>query len=581
MDTAALARSLGLAMAPGAGTPVTVRLAETGPSFIVSADPMEAERIRSIPGTRYNRVLDEWTMPATRVQAALLSHYYGGRLEPSQEVSKHVDLLFADREIKYKTFINLFPFQEQSLERMLKAGSVLNGSEMGTGKTPVAIAWMANLAPRGKHLVVCPNGLKYNWKHELATWWPEVPVTVVHGSADQRRKQLESYEGGVMVINYESLRIHSRLAPWGGKSLTDKQKQLRELNGIGWDTVVVDEAHKIKNPGAQQTMAVKQMGLESRYRLAMTGTPVLDTPDDLWSILNFLHPEAWGSRNQFRTSYCDMVEDWHAGWVNQGIRQDRLEPFDAAFQPRFVRYTKTEVLPQLPEKFPIQYRRIPMAAKQKAAYNALKKDMLASVDGNVIAANNPVALLTRLHMIASASPVVNEDGELTHLDTPSNKVAECLEILDEMGGRPVVFYTLSRKLAILLNEEIEKAGYRSGLVHGDIHAEARADVVDRFQEGSLNAFVGTLGAAAEGITLHRADTIVLAQQSWSHAQNAQAIDRIHRIGQTRGVQPIVLVSENTIDEAVRATDKRKETTLQEIVRDPVLLKAVVSGEWPS
>lgn len=117
-----------------------------------------------------------------------------------------------------------------------------------------------------------------------------------------------------------------------------------------------------------------------------------------------------------------------------------------------------------------------------------------------------------------------------------------------------------------------------GLVTGKQGAAIREKNVAAFQSGQLDIILGTLGAGAEGLTLTRASTIVLAQQSWAHATNAQAIDRVHRIGQTRGVQPIVLVTKGTIDEATALVDREKEGRLQELVRDPKWLKAAARGE---
>lgn len=565
------------------GRPVEVDLVED--KFVVKVDPMEADRCRLILGARYHRASDQWIMPATRSQAAGLSGVFGGRLAPTSAAKYHVDELFRGN---YRTTwsgfnSDLFDFQEAGVSYLLNAGSALLGDEMGTGKTIQAIEWMKHCSGfQGEeiaHLVVAPNSMKFKWASEIEKWWPEATPVVIDGSAAKRRKQIE---GGVQadlpvfVINYESLRAHTKLAPWGGKALTDKQKQPGELNDISWRCVVVDEAHKIKDPKAQQTMAVKQMGLQARFRLAMTGTPLLNTPDDIWSIMNFVAPDEWGSRNVFRNRYCRMSNAWHGGLDNQGLKPETLEEFDQFFQPRFLRRTKREVLPELPEKFDIDYRVLPMGTKQAQLYKALADDMMAMTGDDLLIAENPLSLLIRLRQ-AACGHLVSEDGEVIEIEPPSNKLDAIQDLLAEAPGDPLVIYAESRKFIEMLERQLE-GSHRVGLVTGKQSAYQRERAVEQFQKGKLDVILGTLGAGAEGLTLTRANRIVIAQQSWSHGVNAQAIDRVHRIGQTRGVQPIVLVSKGTVDEAVALMDLTKETRMQELCRDPEWMAKAVKGE---
>ncbi len=541
-------------------------------------------------------------------RAHALAGVFAGRLDTTDEARAHVARLSSwaggqqlirdgdGPEIELAG--HLFPFQRTGVQFLLNAGSALLGDEMGTGKTIQAIEWMRRSqakAPFGfkqSHLVVCPNSMKYKWAAEIEQWWPSVQVAVIDGTASQRRKIIEEHadcpELGVVVyvINYDALRLHSRLKPWGGKTVTDAQKAAKDLNGIEFASMVLDEAHKIKDPSAQQTMAAKALGTQAAFRLAMTGTPLLNNPDDVWSIMEFVEPSEWGSRNQFRNRYCAMANAWHGGFENTGLRPETRGEFDAFFLPRFIRRTKAEVLPELPEKLPIDYRILPMDPKQRKAYEALATDMMAKVDGELLVAENPLDLLVRLRQAACALPVVDEDNQVTGLQAPSNKLAAIIDILTSAPGDPLVIYAESRKFIEMLHEHLSVEGkgklthpaYRCGLITGAQGAAIRAKAVEQFQSGQLDIILGTLGAGAEGLTLTRANRIVLAQQSWSHGVNAQAIDRIHRIGQTRGVQPIVLMSEGTVDLATAAADRAKEGRLQELVRDPAYFARLLRGE---
>lgn len=553
--------------------------------FKVSIGHLEADRMRLVLGSRYHRGTDLWITPATRSQAAALRGLFGERLDLTPAAQDRIDFLFRRRDDAYMMEAysdHLFPFQRDGVRFLRTAGSALLGDSMGTGKTIQAIEWMRlNAGGVGaRHLVVCPNSMKYKWASEIEQWWPEATPVVIDGTAGQRRKQIASGDDLpaplVYVINYESLRAHTRLKSWGGKALTEKQKEEKELNKYLWQCVVVDEAHKIKDPKAQQTMAVKQMGAQAAHRLALTGTPLMNNPDDVWSIMNFVEPDEWGSRNQFRNRYCLMQNAWHGGFENTGLKPGTRAEFDQFFQPRFLRRTKEEVLPDLPEKFDIDYRVLPMTTGQAKLYKAMVKDMMALTGDDLLMAENPLSLMIRLRQIACASLVV-ENGEVVALEKPSNKLDAIKDILAEAPGEPLVVYAESRKFIEFLFMELCE-DHRIGLVTGAQGSAVRGKAVENFQNGQLDIILGTLGAGAEGLTLTRANRIVLAQQSWSHATNSQAIDRVHRIGQDRGVQPIVLVSKGTIDEATAMVDKTKEARLQDLVRDPAWLRKAMVGD---
>lgn len=565
------------------GTDVKVALSPDRDKFIVHAHEADAGRMKLVPGQRHNRGGQFWECPATRGQAAALSLIFDGRLDPSEEAKRHVARMFMPTkhdvpELNEK----LFPYQREGVNFLLStADGALLTDEMGLGKTVQAIEWMRMLTYGNPSLVVCTNSMKFKWAEEIEAWWPDVRVVVIDGTARQRAQQIEELaeSGDVGVINYESARSESRLLPYGGKRLTDKQKEPKALNGLNFSCVVLDEAHKIKDPKSQQTLAVKALGGQALYRLAMTGTPLLNDPDDCWSIMNFLAPAEWGSISQFRDLYCDVREAWHGGFVNNGLLGgENRRSFDTVFYPRHLRRLKVNVLPDLPEKFPIDYRLLPMTGRQQSAYNALVKDMMVMIDGGLLTAENPLTELIRLRQAACALPVVDEEGQVTGFQKPSNKLDALVDILQEGGDDPLVIYADSRKFIEFVADRLVKEKYEVGLVTGAQGAKVRERSVREFQEGKIQVLLGTLGAGAEGLTLTRANRIVLAQQSWSHATNAQAIDRVHRIGQTRGVQPIVLLSKDTVDVAVRKADAIKEGRLQDLVRDRAWFEAALRGE---
>ena len=171
------------------------------------------------------------------------------------------------------------------------------------------------------------------------------------------------------------------------------------------------------------------------------------------------------------------------------------------------------------------------------------------VDGGVLMATDPLALMTRLSQIASATPIIQED-DVVGLVAPSNKVKAVLELLDEMGDKQLVVFAQSRKLIELLEESLQTKNISHMSITGAVSPEARAVNVSQFQSGQVRVALCTLGAGSEGINLFAADTACFMQRSYSYGMSQQAEARVHRIGQERPVTIIDLVSKGTLDEAV-------------------------------
>ena len=552
--------------------------------FIIDAGPRDTDLIRRIPGARHKGGV--WTTPAELAQYAAIKNIldFGEWTDAAEaralRLSKHFDRTQlakeADKAIPGRE--HLYPFQAAGVKFLAVAEQALLADDMGTGKTVQTLTAIDQLDAYPA-LVVCPNSVKHNWAKEVQQWTDATPF-VVDGSATQRRKTIEAAMDAkqpVVIINYESLRLHSRLAPYGNTVNTPAEAEAKELNTCTtWGAVVVDEAHKIKEPKSKQTRAVWGVSKGAKLRFALTGTPVLNNPDDLWAIMHFVAPDEWPSRSAFRNRYCDIAPAWHGGIVNDGIRPERLPELDIFLQPRMLRRTKEQVLPDLPPRI-FTDRLVPMGGKQAKAYEQMVKHMMAEVDNGVLVATDPLSSLGRLRQLASATPVLDYLGGVVELTTPSNKLDTVKDILQD-GGTPLVLYFDSRKLAELFQRELD-VDYSVGMITGKQNAQQRQLAVDMFQAGDLDVLCIVLKAGAEGLTLTRASRLVMVQESWSMGEGKQAADRIHRIGQHADkVEIITLMSEGTVDEAVRAASEMKEQQLQSIVRDPEWVKRAMRGE---
>lgn len=576
----------------------------------LQAGTRDTDICRSIPGMRHSK--GTWTAPATwatalAVRAAfgedLVVHddvyaWGGAQLAKEQWVASVKTGLYEDGMAQFPWAEGGYGFQLTGSAIMSEMAGVLNADEMGAGKTIQAALALRRLMAANRErtvenqdadlnwplplLVICTNSMKEKWKEELEKWVPGLEGFVVGGSAAKRRQQIAvaaivQYDHPVaVIINWESVRLHSRLAGYGSIHLPDADKEPKELNEFGFRTVIRDEAHKAKDPHSKQTRASWALSHAATYRWDLTGTPVANSPEDLWALMHAVAPDEWPSKSRFIDRFT--VSDYGQwGLKVFGFNPATKAEMDRVLDTRFIARTKAEILPYLP---PITYstRIVDMASKQAKAYDQMAEHMMAVVDDEILSAPNPLSKMTRLVQIASATPVI-EDGLVVGLAEPSCKVDALLDILEELSGRQVVVFAESRKLLELCEQVLIKKGVRTLCVTGRVAPEVRAANIAAFQAGDAQVILVSLGAGAEGITLTAADTAVFLQRSWKMVANRQAEARIHRIGQESDkVEIIDVITRGTIEFAVHGTALNKEALLNEVIRDPNWVRRAIKGE---
>ena len=565
-----------------------------GDRILIHTEYRHRELTKQVPGVRYDRDMMLWSCPVSWAACVQLRGVFQDELEigpnlaawASNEYASRVNpcLYLRDAEDSPAGLMPIYrgedlePRQRAGVAFLCYAQQACLADGMGSGKTVQLICALETLDDLGAEafpaLIICPNSMVHKWVDEWNTWAPHRKAVMVKGGAAKRRKIMD--EGAdVYVINWEGLRTHSRLAPYGNIRLTEKEKEPKELNGLGLRTVIADEAHRGKSPRAQQTRAWWWLSWQATFRYAATGTPVANSPEDAWSIMHGVAPREYPSKVAFIERYA--LQSWNnfGGMTVVGLRGETREEFFKFFDARFIRRPTQVVIPNIAKKLPPQIRTIELGTKQRKAYDDLRKEMLTQLDSGVLTATNPLTRLTRLLQLASAYGEVNEEGNLL-LTEPSAKLDALDDLYEELGDEPVVVFAESKQLINLAAARCAKAKLPFGLITGDIKPSAREEAVRSFQNGDLRALLVTLGAGGEGLTLTATRFPVFLQRSFSLIKNLQAVDRAWRRGQERDVQPIIFKAENTVEDRVEQVGWDKEDRLEEITRDAETLRRLLA-----
>jgi SNF2 family DNA or RNA helicase len=558
----------------------------------------QSELVKKVPGTRWHKQHRKWYVPLSWAACVVLRGVFGDDLEigpglakwAAEERSSRIDPCMALRDAEDAVLpdglvpggLSLEPRQTAGVEFLATAKRAALCDGMGSGKSVMTVMALELLERRGARpypaLVVCPNSMKTTWQKEFEKWAPGRRVEAVIGGAAKRRKvfdRLADDELDVAIVNWEALRSHSRCAGYGNLKLTVKEKEEKELNEIPLRTFVGDEAHRAKSPKSQQTRAAWAVAWKCEHRFALTGTPLANTPADTWAIMHLLAPDEWPSKTAFLDRFALLTWSTFGFMDVAGIRGDTKDEFFRILDPRFIRRPTQVVVPDLIPKLPPQVRRIELPAKQRKAYNSLRKHLLAELESGVLMATNPLTRLTRLNQLSVAYGDIDEEGNLK-LTEPSGVLDALEDVLEETEGEQIVAFAESRQLIELAAARLEKAKVPYGMIAGGVDEHLRQKAVDDFQAGKLRVMLATLGAGGEGITLTASRHPVFLQRSFSMVKNAQAEDRTWRKGQDREVQPIYIVPEDTVAEHILEVGEEKLGRLEEICRDEEMLRRWLS-----
>ena len=455
---------------------------------------------------------------------------------------------FESSPIPKEITADLRPYQVEGVHwlerlRMMYLNGIL-ADDMGLGKTLQAIAAITqhHNQNKGSHsLIVCPTSLLYNWKEELHKFNSQLKVLVIDGIPNARKKLLAKIdETDVIVTSYTLL-----------------QKDIETYSQSNFAYAVLDEAQHIKNRGTRNAKSVKQ--IQSTHRLILTGTPIENSLEDLWSLMDYLMPSFLSSYDRFLEKYIRVSGQQHA---------QNIEYLRRKVSPFILRRMKTEVLHDLPPVSEITYHCQLSEVQQELyrSYAASARDELVKMverDGFDKVQIHVLATLTRLKQICCHPAIFAKEKAEPGDSSKYEMLLELLQTLIEGRHKTVIFSQYTGMLQIM-REDFQQKGISFSYLDGS--TKNRLEIVNEFNADlKIPVFLVSLKAGGTGLNLTGADTVIHYDMWWNPAVENQATDRVHRLGQKNSVSAYKLITLGTIEEKIVEMQRRKKGLVKKVV----------------
>jgi SNF2 family DNA or RNA helicase len=470
--------------------------------------------------------------------------------------------------------LELYPYQQDDLNFFSQWGRSANFSQPGVGKTPVAVRLIQELQGL-PCLIVVPNAVRYHWQHVIEIFWRGEITNIYQYEGDKiRRKNLPN--DGIIIVNYELFR-------------QDFQSYFKKQQ---YQMAVFDEAHRLKNPMAHVTQCAYD--LNAKYIHLMTGTPIINGFDDVYSYFHLLFPEQFKhplrrnkeNRLTYSSAYWRFVHRYGIvqnngfGLEIVGLKPGTAHKLTKMIQQFSIRHQKKEVLPYLPEKS-YQTIEVDLHPAQRKMYRELTTYMMAELDNEIVEVPNIIALMTKLRQITLSTALI---GDVPNQNEGASAKKEALmELLQDrvLAKKKTVIMTEFKKWIDLLEKDLKRSNIKSVRITGSENGRQKQEAIDAFQEGAAEVCLCTIKAGGVGIDLTAADMVIFTDISWTATDNEQAEDRIHRPTQTKGAQIVKLFAKDTIDGVMLDRTLLKALTAQKVLGEETkekLKKALFSQD---
>ena len=468
--------------------------------------------------------------------------------------------------MNYKFKTKPYAHQLIALEKSWNRETYAYFMEMGTGKTKVLIDNVAMLYDKGKvngALIIAPKGVVGTWyNQEIPTHLPTHIENVsvlwqANITKGQSKKLGTLFKTGeelhFLIMNVEALST--------SKGTDFARKFLSSHNTL----MAIDESTTIKNPKAKRTKNIIKLSEMAKYRRIMTGSPVTRNPLDLYSQCQFLSPWLldFQSYYAFRTRYAIMKTanisgrqiQLVAGFQRLAELSDKLKPFS-------YRVLKEDCL-DLPDKIYMK-RQIKLSPDQNKLYQQMKKEALAILNGKKVTTVNALTQLMRLHQI-TCGHFTADDGTIQRI--PNNRISELMDVLDEIEGKAIIWAHYQWDIKDIIKEIIKVHGPGSIVdYYGLTPQDERQGNIKKFQEDEKCRFiVGTPQTGGYGITLTAANTVIYYSNGYDLEKRLQSEDRAHRIGQQKSVTYVDILADETVDEKIVKSLRKKINIASEVL----------------
>ncbi len=416
-------------------------------------------------------------------------------------------------------------------------GGIL-ADDMGLGKTLQTIALLSVLPSKYTSLVICPKTLLYNWADEINKFNKSLTYLIYDGPQQKRKKLLKGAKPNLILISYSMI-------------IND----IDYFKDIKFNYIILDEAQYIKNQYTMRSAAIKK--LKAYHKLCLTGTPIQNNPVELWSIFDFLMPGFLPSLRQYKMNYINSPEG--------------VELLKKMIAPFILRRTKENVLMELPDK-QVQI----IYAKPSELQEKLYLQALEQLKESKINLNNPenirknyfniLAMITKLRLISNHPHLVDKNIKLN--PEFSGKTEVLLELIEEAiaSNRKILVFSQFVKMLSIIKSILKRKKIKFSYMDGS--TQNRKQIIDEFNENNnIRLFLVSLKTGGYGINLTSADTVIIVDPWWNPMEENQAIDRAHRMGQTKKVIVYKLITKGTIEEKILLLQKKKWDIFDSIIND--------------
>lgn len=427
----------------------------------------------------------------------------------------------------------------------IKWGGIL-ADDMGLGKTVQALSFLDHYRTEHgglKALVVCPTTLIYNWENEIKKFTPSLTYRIHHGPARTRSKE-ELLDHDVTITTYGTLRSDIKL-----------------LISVNFDYVILDESQAIKNPSSKVTKAACL--LNAKHRLCMSGTPLQNNTFDVFAQMHFLNPGMLGTMEFFRQEFAIPIDKFG--------EQDRKEHLKKILYPFILRRTKEQVAKDLPEKQEMILW-CEMEDEQRNIYDAYRNDFRDKILGTIQEQGIQRSQLTilqglmKLRQICDSPAILNEEEKFENHSIKLDELAR--EITENISNHKALVFSQFLGMLALIRSRLDELGVKYEYFDGSTTAPDREKAIQSFQnDESVRVFLISLKAGGVGLNLTAADYVYIVDPWWNPAVEQQAIDRTHRIGQTKNIFAYRMICKDTIEDKILQLQEKKRALAKELIAD--------------